>query len=113
MTLLRHSVVTMPHCLRASQKRSYAALVRNTRSRPSALLSSVCGSGITVGHTRPVALTVAWSRQMKKVMAMLKSSGLLMRRRMSEPGSVRRLRAQSTAAYRTVVSYAGEKPFID
>ena len=29
------------------------------------------------------------------------------------PGSVRRLRAQSTAAYRTVVSYAGENPFID
>ena len=33
------------------------------------------------------------------VMAMLKSSGLLIRRRISEPGSERRFCAQSTAAY--------------
>ena len=75
----RHSVVTTPHCARASQKRAsvqgeahtreqhavwdpvcsslvrglrgiHAALVRNTSSRPRALLSSVCGSAMPAGH---------------------------------------------------------------
>ena len=47
----RQTLVTEPHTLRASQKRSYAAFVRNTSRRPSALDMSWWGMGLMVVPT--------------------------------------------------------------
>ena len=95
--------MTTLQLLRASQKRSYAAFVRNTSSRPSALPSSVCASDEILGRE-----IKRLSRQTISVIAKTKTSGLEMRWSTSDFGSVRMFLAQSIAEYRTVVSYAGE-----
>mmetsp|Transcript_15920 Transcript_15920/g.60661 ORF Transcript_15920/g.60661 Transcript_15920/m.60661 type:complete len:311 (+) Transcript_15920:502-1434(+) len=56
-TRSRMSSCTPCQILRPSQKRWYAALVRNTRSRPSAPLSKVCG--FVLGVPKPIVTSSA------------------------------------------------------